>query len=140
MDKVADPMSGGMKIVEDATCTYCTCMCDDIVLSVEQNRIVDVKNACGLGRAWFIEPRPETRPVCTIGGREATLEAGEGIRVLGRGCPCSRLDDSTPANPCEHDRVMLERLLGAPVRPLDPALVPHDFHCGYLVAPAVGAG
>jgi len=34
----------------------------------------------------------------------------------------------------------LEGLLGAPVRPLDPSLVPHDFHCGYLVAPAVGAG
>lgn len=71
------------------------------------------------------------------------VEAREGVRLLGRGCPCNRLertDESAPANPCEHDRVMLERLLAAPVRPLDPSLVPHDFHCGYLVAPSVVAG
>lgn len=51
-------------------------MCDDIVLSVENNRIIDAKNACALGRNWFMQPRPEQLPACTIEGREATLEAG----------------------------------------------------------------
>ncbi len=50
-------------------------MCDDIVLAVEQNQIVDVKNACGLGRAWFMQARPETLPGCTIDGHEVSLEA-----------------------------------------------------------------
>lgn len=62
--------------VEDATCTYCTCMCDDIALTVENNQIVEVENACGLGRAWFMRPRPEEAPACTIEGREATIEEG----------------------------------------------------------------
>jgi len=92
------------------------------------------------GRSSIERARSAVALVAREGIDFEVVEAREGIRVLGRGCPCSRLDDSTPANPCEHDRVMLERLLGAPVRPLDPALVPHDFHCGYLVAPAVGAG
>ncbi len=76
MDKAANPQSAGRRTVEDATCTYCTCMCDDIALTVENNQIVDVKNACGLGRDWFLRPRPETQPACTIDGREATIEAG----------------------------------------------------------------
>jgi formylmethanofuran dehydrogenase subunit B len=51
-------------------------MCDDIALTIENNQIVDVKNACGLGREWFLRPRPETQPACTVDGRKATLEAG----------------------------------------------------------------
>lgn len=70
------PPLPGARRIEDATCTYCTCMCDDIALTVENNRITEVENACGLGRAWFLKPRPETAPACTIEGREATLEAG----------------------------------------------------------------
>ena len=62
--------------VEDATCTYCTCMCDDIALTVENNQIVEVENACGLGKAWFMRPRPEEAPACTIEGREATIDEG----------------------------------------------------------------
>ncbi|HEV7223799.1 MAG TPA: formylmethanofuran dehydrogenase subunit B [Pirellulales bacterium] len=70
------PLPAGPRRVADATCTYCTCMCDDIVLSVENNRITDAKNACGLGREWFLRPRPEDLPACTIEGREATVEEG----------------------------------------------------------------
>jgi len=60
--------------VEDATCTYCTCLCDDIVLDVEDNRIVAARNACALGREWFTRPRDETHPPCTVDSREATAE------------------------------------------------------------------
>ena len=51
-------------------------MCDDIVLTVENNRIVDAKNACALGREWFMRPRPEDSPACTIEGREASIDEG----------------------------------------------------------------
>ncbi|MEX2446616.1 MAG: winged helix-turn-helix transcriptional regulator [Dehalococcoidia bacterium] len=53
----------------------------------------------------------------------------DAVRLLGRGCPCTRLS----AGPCDHDRVLLERVLDATVRPLAPAEVPHDFQSGYLV-------
>ena len=37
-----------LKIVKDATCTFCGCVCDDIDLIVEENQIVEAKNACVL--------------------------------------------------------------------------------------------
>jgi formylmethanofuran dehydrogenase subunit B len=70
-------MSENIKIVENATCTFCGCVCDDMVLTVDldQKRITKAKNACVLGRAWFAEHAiPEGRPMALIDGREATLD------------------------------------------------------------------
>lgn len=64
------------KIVRDATCTFCGCVCDDIDLKVEGNHIVDAKRACVLGTAWFLNHEIEERPSCTIEGKPATLEEG----------------------------------------------------------------
>ncbi len=58
------------KTVENATCTFCGCVCDDMVLTVEGTgrdaRITKAKNACVLGNAWFLNHHVEERPVCTI--------------------------------------------------------------------------
>ncbi len=62
------------------------------------------------------------------------VDTPEGVRLLGRGCLCTRLGESGALRPCEHDRRMLEALIGAPVRVLAPSEVPHEFQCGYQVA------
>ena len=72
----------GRRIVPDATCTFCGCVCDDIVLEVEGERIVKARNACVLGTAWFLNHAPEQLPACRIDGRPAPLE--EGIRTAAR--------------------------------------------------------
>jgi len=41
------------QVVEHVTCLGCGCACDDIAPLVRQNRIVEARNACPLGRAWF---------------------------------------------------------------------------------------
>ncbi|HEX9279725.1 MAG TPA: hypothetical protein VF890_03715 [Gemmatimonadales bacterium] len=41
------------QVIEHATCLGCGCACDDITPVVRQNRIVEARNACALGRAWF---------------------------------------------------------------------------------------
>ncbi len=64
------------------------------------------------------------------------VEAADGSRLLGRGCPCTRLlgeHDGT----CDHDRVLLSRILGVEVRPLGLEALPRDFVCGYLVPASV---
>ena len=61
-------------IVENATCTFCGCVCDDMVLTVEGNHITKAKNACVLGKAWFSEHTVEDRPFALIDGKEATTE------------------------------------------------------------------
>lgn len=63
-----------LRIVENATCTFCGCVCDDMVLKVEANHIVEAKNACVLGKAWFLNHHIEDRPVALIDGKPASLE------------------------------------------------------------------
>jgi formylmethanofuran dehydrogenase subunit B len=67
-------MSENTRLVENATCTFCGCVCDDMNLTVdlEHNRITKAENACVLGKAWFREHGIEERPAALIGGREAT--------------------------------------------------------------------
>ncbi len=87
------------------------------------------------------------------------------LRVLGRGCPCRRVevgpglprgavsraaisrngdapapvaDAPTGGAECAHDRRLLGRMLGAHVEPLPPDALPHDFLCGYLLTEAGG--
>jgi formylmethanofuran dehydrogenase subunit B len=62
--------------VEDATCTFCGCVCDDITLKVEGDRITEAKSACGLGRSWFFKHRLTDQPACLVEGRPAPLEEG----------------------------------------------------------------
>ena len=65
-----------LKVVTDATCTFCGCVCDDMELTVEGHRITKAKNACILGKAWFFNHHVEERPEATIEGQPATYEEG----------------------------------------------------------------
>lgn len=65
-----------LKVVQDATCTFCGCVCDDIDLTVKDHQIVEAKRACVLGTAWFLNHQIEDRPSCTIEGRPASVADG----------------------------------------------------------------
>ena len=69
-------MSENVRIVENATCTFCGCVCDDMVLTVDldEKRITKAKNACILGKAWYAEHTIEDRPFALIDGKEASVE------------------------------------------------------------------
>ena len=41
------------RLVQAATCLGCGCACDDITVVVRGERIVEARNACDLGAAWF---------------------------------------------------------------------------------------
>ncbi|MFW5940534.1 MAG: formylmethanofuran dehydrogenase subunit B [Chloroflexota bacterium] len=104
-------------VVENATCTFCGCVCDDMILTVEDNRIVHAKNACVLGKAWFAEHTVEDRPQALVEGREATTE--EGIEAAAQILAQARfpvvygLSDTT----CEAQReaVAIADLIGASI-------------------------
>ena len=66
----------GHKDVQDATCTFCGCVCDDIDLHVEGDKIVDAKRACVLGSSWFLNHEIEHRPSCHIDGKPAEVAQG----------------------------------------------------------------
>lgn len=75
--------------MEHVTCLGCGCACDDIGIDVVDNRIVEARQACELGRQWF----------------------GDG-RI-----PLDALIDGQPA-PAEHALAAAAALLGAAARPL----------------------
>src|SRR4051794_33315732 len=60
------------KVVADATCTGCGCLCDDIHLGVEDGRIVAALHACDMGRRWFLADHDQRSfPTAMIDGRPA---------------------------------------------------------------------
>ena len=44
-----------------ATCLGCGCACDDITVTVRENRIVGAERACAMGAAWFGDGRAPAR-------------------------------------------------------------------------------
>ena len=45
-----------LTVVKNATCTFCGCVCDDIELHADGDRIVKAKNACSLGECLVQAP------------------------------------------------------------------------------------
>jgi formylmethanofuran dehydrogenase subunit B len=64
-----------LTVVKNATCTFCGCVCDDIELHADAERIVETKRACSLGESWFKNHTAERLyPDALIDGRPATVE------------------------------------------------------------------
>lgn len=72
--ETATSPDSALKVVENATCTFCGCVCDDMELTVEGTTITKAKNACVLGKSWFLNHHVEERPIATIEGKPATFE------------------------------------------------------------------
>jgi formylmethanofuran dehydrogenase subunit B len=69
-----------LQVIENATCTFCGCVCDDINLHHDELKIHKAERACVLGTAWFLNHTAEAKyPVALVDGREATLD--EAIEV-----------------------------------------------------------
>ena len=80
-------MSENIKVVENATCTFCGCVCDDMILTVDldEKRITKSKNACILGKAWFAEHYiEEDAPAAMIDNKPVSIEEAveEAARTL----------------------------------------------------------
>ena len=64
-----------LTVTKNATCTFCGCVCDDIELHADAERIVEAKRACSLGDSWFKNHTAERLyPDALIDGREATVD------------------------------------------------------------------
>ncbi len=63
------------QIVENVACTVCGCVCDDLSVTVEQDRITRAKGACALAEPWLLGQDSHQPPVAEIAGHAASLEA-----------------------------------------------------------------
>ncbi len=67
-----------MAIVEDFACTLCSCVCDDLRLTVEGDRIVRAERACTLAEPWLLSQDSRQPPVARIDGQSVELQAAVG--------------------------------------------------------------
>ena len=64
-----------LTVTRNATCTFCGCVCDDIELRSDGERIVETKAACVLGTSWFKNHTAERLyPDALVDGKEATVD------------------------------------------------------------------
>jgi formylmethanofuran dehydrogenase subunit B len=72
-----------MEVHENVVCTFCGCLCDDIEVEVEDNRIAKVKRACRIGRNKIMHAQSNV-PAPSIRGREVTVAEAvdEAARIL----------------------------------------------------------
>lgn len=59
--------------MEHVACTFCGCVCDDIVVELEGSRVAGLQRACAVGRGFLDEYDPEVRRPL-VGGREVDWE------------------------------------------------------------------
>jgi formylmethanofuran dehydrogenase subunit B len=67
-----------------ATCLGCGCACDDILLRVERDRIVEAVNACALGVRWFGDGAAPARVLVAGQARTTDDALSRAATVLGR--------------------------------------------------------
>ncbi len=64
-------------IINDVVCPFCGCLCDDLELEVEGDRILRVQNGCSLAEATFMNdtrlPAPIRRTSKPGGKRSRTM-------------------------------------------------------------------
>ncbi len=61
------------KIFEDVACTVCGCVCDDLRVTVDQNRIVKAEGACTLAEPWLLGQNAGQPAAAEIAGKPATV-------------------------------------------------------------------
>lgn len=72
-----------LTVVKNATCTFCGCVCDDIELHAEGEKIVHTKAACSLGASWFkYHTAEKAYPDALIDGHPASVD--DAVRVAAR--------------------------------------------------------
>lgn len=75
---VVDPEAvspAARRVVEDATCPACGCLCDDLRIALEDDRIVGIEAACALGARWFAAE--SARPIGAIAAIDGAPSAPE---------------------------------------------------------------
>ncbi|MCS7116843.1 MAG: formylmethanofuran dehydrogenase subunit B [Nitrososphaerales archaeon] len=73
-----------MVVYENVLCPVCGCLCDDIEVTVEENKIVKVKNACAVGASKFLNYYKErnTTPLIRKDGMLKPVELDEAINKV----------------------------------------------------------
>lgn len=102
--------------VGNVTCTFCGCLCDDIIVEVEDNRITAVQKACSHGRSLFLNAHTQPRSP-TIDGEEVEWPQAidEAVRILTDAANPLIYGLSSTASEAQRKAIALADMLGATI-------------------------
>jgi formylmethanofuran dehydrogenase subunit B len=64
-----------MEVHDDVACTVCGCVCDDLRITVQDNRITRAEGACQLAERWFLDQNTTRPPAAAVAGRPTGFAA-----------------------------------------------------------------
>lgn len=67
-------MIEAINIFKDVPCTFCGCLCDDLIIEVEEGKIVKNTNGCPISKERFVGHMENRRLQPTVSGNTVTLE------------------------------------------------------------------
>lgn len=71
---LASPTSQNSQHFDAIACTRCACVCDDLQVTVQNERIVAAERACHLARDWYLRQNVVSRPIAEHQGRPVELD------------------------------------------------------------------
>jgi formylmethanofuran dehydrogenase subunit B len=102
--------------IENVVCPFCGCLCDDIVVEVEDNRITAAKKVCANGRSLFLNAQTQVAQP-TVDGEEVkwpqAIDAA--ARILTEGASPLIYGLSSTASEAQRKAIALADLLGATI-------------------------
>ena len=108
------PRMSAIRVIENVVCSFCGCLCDDIVVEVDDGRIARVRKVCANGRGLFTHYDPAPRRP-TVDGREVAWEeaVAEAAQILDRADSPLIYGLSSTATEAQRKAVALADKLGA---------------------------
>jgi formylmethanofuran dehydrogenase subunit B len=111
-------MTNGMSLeITDVACTGCGCVCDDLRLTIEQNRVTRLEPACPLAERWFAAHARDAAEGAFVRGASTTLEAAEleAARILRHARAPLIYGLSSSSTPGQRAAVRLAERVGATI-------------------------
>ena len=102
--------------IENVVCPFCGCLCDDIVVEVEDNRITAVKKACANRRSLFLNAHTQAAQP-TVDGEEVewSQAVDAAARILTDAASPLIYGLSSTASEAQRKAIALADLLGATI-------------------------
>ncbi|WP_201261639.1 hypothetical protein [Moorella sp. Hama-1] len=105
-----------MSSIQNVVCTFCSCLCDDLEVEVENNQIKKVKRACAIGRNKLLHAQKNLGAV-TVNGQPASLEEAleAAARILSQARFPLIYGLSSTTTEAQREAVALADLIGATI-------------------------
>ncbi|QDU97800.1 formylmethanofuran dehydrogenase subunit B [Lignipirellula cremea] len=110
-------MSEDSRTLTDVACTVCGCVCDDLRVQVQQNRITSIENDCSLARPWFEQLETARPPAARIDGATVSVDQAidQAVRLLSASRAPLIFGLSRSSTPGQRSAVRLAERLGGTI-------------------------